>query len=247
MNERDSTLLNNYFNGLLEPEEARAVQDRAASDPEFREEFSLREEMEAFPKKEAEQEAFVTLLKEVGKDYFKDKIEEAPEIKVVRNNLRRWIALAASITLIAAAIWFINRTEVAAPSYQQYAQHTPLSLTVMGNTEQSKTDAETAFAQKNYAGALTALDQVLTAEPENVKAKLYRGICLLELNRAAEARAVFEPLASGNSALKEDAVWYMALSYLQEKNNTACKAELTKIAPGEAHYKEAQQMLKGLK
>ena len=186
------------------------------------------------------------LLKSVGKDYFEDKIAETQPFKVVRNNIRRWIALAASVTLIGAAIWFFNRSEVTAPTYQQYAQHTPLSLTVMGNTEQAKTDAETAFGQKDYARALAALEQVVTAEPNNVKAQLFQGICLLELDRAAEARAIFEPLSTGNSALREDAVWYVGLSYLKENNTTACKAALAKIAPGEAHYKDAQQILKGL-
>ena len=242
MNERDSTLLDNYFNGLLAPEEARDVQARVASDPDFREEFSLREEMEAFPKKETERNALLDLLKEVGKDYFKDEVTKTPQIKIVRNNVRRWIALAASVTLIAAAVWFFTKS-AEKPTYQQYAQHTPLSLTVMGDTEQAKTDAETAFNQKDYGKALTALDQVLTDEPDNIKAKLSRGICLLELNRTAEARAVFEPLAAGSSALKADAIWYVALSYLKENNLAACKAELSKIAAGEAHYAEAQEIL----
>ncbi len=242
MNERDSTLLDNYFNGLLAPEDAHDVQARAASEPAFGEEFSLREEMEAFPRKESERKALVDILKEVGKDYFQDQIAETPQFKIVRNNLRRWIALAASVTLIAAAVWFFTRPDES-PTYQQYAQHTPLSLTVMGNTVQSKADAESAFNQKDYGKALTALDQVLTDEPDNIKAKLSRGICLIELNRTGEARAVFEPLAAGNSALKEDAVWYVALSYLKENDLEACKAQLAKIAEGEAHYAQAQKIL----
>lgn len=243
MDERDFTLLDNYFNGLLPLQEAQAVRARAASDPAFGEEFSLREEMEAFPRKETEREVMIDLLKTVGKDYFKDEIVETPQLKVVRNNIGRWIALAASVTLIAAAVWFFNQPKAAA-TYQQYAQHAPLSLTVMGNTEQSKTDAETAFNQKDYGRALAALEQVLVTEPNNIKVQLNKGICLLELNRTAEARAVFLLLASGNSALREEAVWYLGLSYLQEKNLAACKAELAKIAPGEAHYEQAQEILR---
>lgn len=245
MNERDTILLDNYFNGLLAPDEARTLLARAASDPDLKTEFSLREKMEAFPRQEAEREAFVTTLKSLGAEYFQEKKLETPQLTIARSNVRRWVALAATLTLIAAAIWFFNQpSEV--PSYEQYAQHTPLSLTVMGNTEQAKTDAETAFGQKNYAAALSALEQVLAAEPGNIKANLARGICLLELKRTAEARAIFEPLAAGNSALREDAAWYVALSFLQEKNMAACKAALAKIAAGEAHYAQAQEILKGL-
>lgn len=240
----DLTLLDNYFNGLLSAEEVRAVLDRVETDPEFREAFALRQEMEAFPRREAEREAFVATLRTVGTEYFTGKTGEPPTLRVVRNNMRRWMALAASLTLLAAAIWFFNRP--ATPTYAQYATHAPLSLTVMGNTQQAKTEAEVAFGQKDYTMALQALEKVLASEPDNLKAKFYQGICLLELRRTAEARAVFEPLATGKTALREDAVWYVGLSYLQDQNITACKTTLGSIEQEEAHYKEAQEILKGL-
>ncbi len=241
----DAIVLDNYFNGLLGPDEAQAVEIRAASDAAFGQEFALRKKMEAFPRQEAERIALANTLQLIGGDYFQaQKIENQP-LTIARSNVRRWIALAASVTLIAAAVWFF--TQGSEPSYQQYAQHELLSLTVMGNTEQAKTDAETAFARKDYAKALAALDQVLATEPSNVKAIFYRGICLLELGRTVEARAVFEPLARGSSALREDAAWYAALSYLKESDLPACKAAMAKIAPGAAHYKEAQEILKGIK
>ena len=240
----DITLLDNYFNGLLSEEEVRAVLDRVETDPEFREAFALRQKMEAFPRREAEREAFVATLQTIGTEYFSGKTDELPTLRITRNNVRRWMALAASLTLLAAAIWFFNRP--ATPTYAQYATHAPLSLTVMGNTEQAKTEAEAAFGQKDYAGALSALEKVLTLEPDNLKAKFYQGICLLELQRAAEARAVFEPLAAGQTALREDAVWYVGLSFLQEQNIASCKTTLGSIPKGAAHYREAQEILKGL-
>ena len=244
MNERDSTILNDYFNGLLLPEEARNVQARTASDPAFKEEFSLREKMEAFPRQEAEREAFAASLKTLGADFFQEnkmgKTGGQP-LTLARSNVRRWMALAASITVIATAIWFLTKPS-GEPSYRQYAQHAPLSLTVLGNTEQAKTDAEKAFNEKKYALALTSLSKVLADEPDNITAQLYRGICLLELNRAAEARAIFEPMSAGNSAFREEAQWYLALSYLQENNLAACKAELAKIGPDSPHYENAQKI-----
>lgn len=244
MEELDTNLLHNYFNGLLPAEQARAVEERAATEPEFGEEFALRKAMERYPKQEAERELLLASLKALGSEYFKEKVAESPQFTVARNNVRRWIALAASVTLIAAAIWFFRQEPK--PVYEQFASHAPLSLTVMGNTQQAKTDAEMAFGQKDYAKALAALDQVLSDEPNNIKASFYRGICLLELGRVPESRQVFEPLASGNSALREDADWYIALSYLKEKNNAACKAKLQQIEPGAAHYKDAQKILEGL-
>lgn len=251
MNEQDVILLDDYFNGLLLADEARRVEARAASEAVFGEAFSLRQQMEAFPRREARRLAFVATLQNVGAEYFQDeKTATPPSMSIARSNVRRWMALAASLALIAAAIWFFKQPSeqpaLATPTYDHYAQHAPLSLTVMGNTEQAKTEAESAFKQKDYARALAALNQVLATEPANIKATFYRGICQLELRRPSVARAVFIPLATGNSALREDAAWYVALTYLQENNLAACRAALEKIAAGEAHYEQAQEILKGL-
>lgn len=244
MNERDATLLDSYFNGLLDAEEAQGVRRRAASEPAFGEEFALREKMESFPRLEQERADFVSTLRSVGPEFFQEQSAKNVPLTLARSNLRRWVALAASLALLAVAIWFFTRS--GAPNYEQYAQHSPLSLTVMGETEEAKTAAESAFRQKNYAAALAALTAVLENEPENVKAKLYQGICLLELRRPAEARTVFEALAAGNSALREEAEWYVGLSFLQEKNAEACVSALSKIAPGSARYEQAQEIVKGL-
>ncbi|MFN0217102.1 MAG: tetratricopeptide repeat protein [Saprospiraceae bacterium] len=244
MNERDSTLLDNYFNGLLSPEEANDVRALTLTDTDFGAEFSLREAMEAFPRKETERVNFQDLLRSIGKDYFRDELAETPQIKVVRNNIRRWIALAASVALIATAIWFFNQPKAQPSLYNQFAQHAPLSLTVMGKTETIKTDAEIAFAQKNHTACLAALEQVLVAEPDNIRAIFYKGICLVELGRTPEARAIFEPLSAGSSAFQEDAAWYVALSYLADNNLPAVRAILSQIAPGDAHYEDAQALLK---
>lgn len=236
------TLLDQYFNGQLSAEEQRVVEARAAADPVFGAEFSLREKMEAFPRQEAKREALVATLQSVGAEFFQSDQSEKPVLRVSRNNLQRWIVLAASLALVATAIWFFSQPGT--PNYEQYAQHPTLSLTVMGETEQAKTEAETAFAQGDFERARSALEQVLRTEPDNLKVQFYLGICLLELRKTAEARAIFEPMATGNSALREDAIWYLGLSYLQEQNLPACRSTLELIEAGQAHYPTAQKILR---
>ncbi len=247
MKEQDFSLLDNYFNGLLPPDEARAVEARAAEDAVFGQEFALRREMEAFPRRAAQRQAFVHTLATVEADYFQETALKATEnqsrmtAKVTR---MRWMAAAASLALVAAAVWFFTTT--GGSSYRQYAQHDQPSFTIRGAADQAATDAEKAFAEKNYADALTALDRLLAAQPDDPTALLYKGICLIELERMIEARAVLTPMADGNSALRAEARWYIALSYLKEKNNAACRSELLNIAPGEARYEQAQALLKKL-
>jgi tetratricopeptide (TPR) repeat protein len=262
MNERDITLLNDYFNGLLSPEDARAVETRAASDPAFGEEFDLRRAMEVFPRRAAHRQALKDTLATVETDFFGEETGEAglKAVAVHRDNgreeakqhpamtawvsRRRWLAVAASVALAVAAIWFVARP--GPTSYRRYAQHTPLSLTVRGDNERSAADAERYFAAGEYADALAALNRFLEENPDDISAQLYTGICLIEIGRPAEARSVLAPVAAGASALRGEATWYIALSFLKEKNTEACKAELLKIAPADDRYGRAQELLQAI-
>ena len=247
MNEQDFSLLDDYFNGLLAPDEARTVETRAAADAVCGRAFELRRQMEAFPFRTARRKDLSDTLAKVSTDFFQEKGIETTENQprmTARVTRLRWLAAAASLALLAIAVWFFTST--GSPSNRQYAQHAPLSLTVRGAADQAATAAEAAFSAKDYAAALAALDRLLAEQADDPTALLYKGICLIELNRSGEARAVLEPMADGNSALRSEAQWYVALSYLEEKNAAACKAALLKIAPGEKRYDQAQELSKKL-
>ena len=246
MNTQDNALLDKYFNGLLSPEEAEAVRARAASDAEFAQEFELRQQFEAFPRRAARRKAFAGTLETVGADFFRENEAERPEVSpmTAKVNLRRWMAAAASVLLLAVASWFFLFP--GQPSYSKYAQHAPLSLTLRGVSNEAASAAEADFNAKRYDGALAALDQVLAAQPDNLTAQLYKSICLIELNRASEARTVLQPITDGTSALRAEAIWYVALSYLKENNTAACRSALLRLREGEDHYEQAQEILKKL-
>ncbi len=252
MNEQDITLLNNYFNGLLPAGEARAVEARAAEDAGFGQEFALRQAMEDFPRREARRRDLAGTLKNIEEGFFTGEVSasdprQAPAepAMTARFGRRRLLAIAASLALVAVAIWFF--AVPGSPAYQDYNRHAPLALVERGATEQSASEAETAFNRQDYAAAAAALDRVLAGQPDNLTARLYKGICLLELDRTVEARAAFQPLAEGNSALQPEATWYTALSYLKDKNHPACATELQKIPAGDPRYAPAQELLKVLK
>jgi tetratricopeptide (TPR) repeat protein len=243
MNELDTALLDNYFNGLLSAEEQAAVQARLTTDPDFRNEFALRQKMEDWPRQAAARQAVAETISAVGADFFKETLLEAPVPAplTARMNWQRWmLAVAASAALLVAAILFFQPSD--APGYRQYAQHAPLSLTERSAGDDLAVNAETTFNAQQYAEALGALERLLAVQPTNTTAQLYRGICLLELGRPAEARAAFEPLSTGVSAFRADAVWYIALSFLQEKNTVRCLESLRELAPGDAHYEQAQEL-----
>ncbi|MBK8194410.1 MAG: tetratricopeptide repeat protein [Lewinellaceae bacterium] len=248
MNAQDHNLLDDYFNGLLSPEAERALKERIAEDAEFGQAFALREQMADFPRRAAQRSALAETLRSTGADFFHTAAggqATAVPGMAVRVNRRRWLAVAASIALLAAAIWFVG-SPATQPSYEQYAMHAPLSLTRRGAAEASASEAEAAFNAGKYAEALRALDRLQAEQPDNITASLYRAICLIETGSTREARVLLEPVATGNSAIRAEAQWYIALSYLKEKDPQGCRAALGKIIAGEEHYEQAKSLLEKL-
>lgn len=243
MKEQDINLLDAYFNGLLAENEAEQVRQKAAADPEFAAALQLREGMEQWLRQEPGRQAVAETLTTVGKDFFREKVE-APPLKAVAVNWKRALMLAASFALLLVATWYFGSPKL--PAYEQYAMHTPISFTQRGDNQTLQNAAEADFSNGQYAKALTSLEALLQQNPGDLTAALYKGICLIELDRPAEARSVLQPLASGTSALRADAQWYIALSYLKEKDTARCKTVLQQIGAGMDHFEKAQELLKKL-
>lgn len=244
MKDEDFDLLDAHFNGLLTPEESQALLLRSQTDKELAVELALREKMERFLRSQKEKLALSDNLNALGNEYFQTETGvNQPVMKAEVNWRRRLMAAAAFVALLVTA-WIILRPNPL--SYQQFAQHEPLHLSVRGEADVLVTEAEKAFNAGEYGRALLALDKLMTLNPDNGSARLYKGICQLELHQPEVARTTLQPLADGRSALRADALWYIALSYLQENNHQVCKTTLQQLETGDAHYKEAQQLLKKL-
>lgn len=233
MEEKDFTLLDDYFNGLLDEAGRRQVLQRAGTDPEFAQELALRRQMNDWLQAEPARKALRENLSALGAEYFPAK---STPLRVV---MRRLLTAAAAVLALAAAVWFFLR-----PSknlYEQYAQHTPLQLTVRGAPAQPAAEAEAAFRRADYAEALAKLETLST--PDDALVQLYRAICLIELGRTAEARTLLQPLADGTGALRTEGQWYIALSYLKDNDLPNCQTALKRLQAGEDHYESAQELL----
>lgn len=242
MKDKDFALLDDYFNGRLNPAEAQDLLLRANSDTELAMELALREKMERFLRDRPERLALTDNLQTIGADYFPGQEAATPPVLKARVSWTRRLMLAAAVLVVLIAAWFLFAPE---PSlYRQYAQYQPLHLSERGNSNALVVEADATFNAKDFPRALDALDRLLAAEPDNGSARLYKGICLLEMNRPADARKVLEPLATGRSALRAEGIWYTALSYLLENDLQGCKGALRQIEPPDPHFKAAQQLLK---
>jgi thioredoxin-like negative regulator of GroEL len=104
----------------------------------------------------------------------------------------------------------------------------------------------TAFNEKDYTSAAKILAQVRQKDTTNSFVSFYYGVSLLQTNRIAEARTIFNQLYAGQSAFKFEAAFYQALTFLKEDNKALCKEWLQKIPADALNYSKAQELLKKL-
>jgi predicted Zn-dependent protease len=247
MNEEKYTLINGYFNGLLDGAAQQQVQELVKTDAEFAAAFHLQEAMEQFPAAEMRRRQFEGQLTMLNAEFFpaeasvKTGTATTVEQPVRKVNYGRLSAIAAAMLVLVVAVWFMFRPQPI--SYQRFAAHTPMHITTRGDGGLDITVAEQAFNSNNFALALEKITSLRQAKPDDLALQFLQAICLIELNRSAEARNLLEPIATGASALRSDAIWYMGLSYLKENNLEQCRAIMQSIPAGDFHYQQALEIL----
>lgn len=249
--EKDNyTLIEKYLNGELNEEEIKNFKTRLNEDAAFSEEYTLQKSMNIFLEKDRNQPSLKSKLETIGGDFFKEeKNEEKPKvIPISRNkNRNRWLVGLIATAAIAVLLVMFNPFQPQ-DLYQQYASHQSISLTEKSSGSDAGTNAEQAFNQKNYALAFENLTIYLQENPDDQKAQLALGISALESGKTEEAISIFTKINVGSSALKNYGTWYLALSYLKQKDFEKTKTFLNQIPSSEKKlFEKAQSLLKDLK
>ena len=249
MKKDNYTLIAKYLNSELNEEEVKSFQTRLKEDAVFSEEYTLQKSMNIFLEKDRNQPALESKLASIGNGFFAEEKNESEEkvIPINRNkNRNRWLIGLIATAAVAALLVMFNPFQQQ-DLYNQYASHQPISLTEKSAGSDIGTKAETAFNQKKYATAYENLTIYLQENPADQKAQLALGISALESGETAEAITIFEKINTGNSALKNYGTWYLALSYLKQKDFEKAKTFLNQVPDSEKTlFDQAQKLLKEL-
>jgi tetratricopeptide (TPR) repeat protein len=180
--------------------------------------------------------AFKATLRTMNGEYFGGK-----KTKVVP--LYKWIGGAVAAAVVLLMIWLQPWGQQ--DLYQQYAQVQMVAAAERGNeTDTLLQQATLLFNQGNYAGAQPYLEAAIASQPANALTSFYYAVTLIATNEPVKARALLAPIYEGTSVVKYDAAFFMALSYLKEKDVAACRQWLEKIPEGTSRYAAAQELLK---
>lgn len=243
-------LIEKYLNDELSEEEVKNFKTRLNEDIAFSEEYTLQKSMDIFLEKNRNQPSLESKLESIGKDFFTEEKNEKEDkvVPINRNkNQNRWLIGLIATAAIAAILVMFNPFQEQ-DLYNQYASHQPISLTEKSTNGIAGTNAEQAFNQKNYELAYENITTYLLKNPDDQKAKLALGISGLETGRTDEAISIFEKINTGNSAIKYYGTWYLALSYLKQKDFVNSRTFLNQIPESDKMlYSKAQNLLEDLK
>lgn len=243
MEDQDYILFDQYLQKELSKEEMSRFEERLSSDKNFKDNFNTYKELSLHLEHRFEGEtetiAFKENLENISNRYFN---ENATEEKSNRFSIFKY-AIAATVALLIGITAF---NQLSNPSYNDYNNHETISLSVRGEEDSLLKEAEKAFNTKNYSEAEIIFNTILEKDPSNLEIQLYKAISLVEIDQFSEADELLWGLAETNSAYKNKAKWYWALSKLKQEDKEACIKILQQISEATEYYKHAQKLLNKL-
>ena len=247
MKEFDYDMINRYLDGKMNSEELKAFELQMQQNADLQNEVELLKDVNTTLKiklhPNENETGLRNSLEEMNAEFFADRTEQA---KVIPLKRRRWITAVAAVFVLALLItvWQPWKKE---DLYQQYAAIKMPGIAERGSvTDSLLKSAVEDFNNKKFTEAIPDFEVVLKDSAENSFAQYYYAIALLQNGDIEKSRTQFNKLYNGESLFKYDAAFYIALSYLKEKNKAVCKDWLNKIPADAGPYGKAQELMKKL-
>lgn len=247
MFEQEYITFDNYLLNELSAEALLDFERRLESDAAFKKRFDTYKEVSNFLenkfKNEAEAHAFKTNLEAISTHHFNaTKAETETHKKRSRFRISQ-LALAASVVLFLGVFLF---NQFSNPTYSDYNAHEPMTVVRGEDHVKELIEATKAFNAKDYKKANALLKTVLDTDSENSELLLYYAITNIELDNFEVADTTLKPLIARDSAYKNRALWYAALSQLKQNKTAESIVFLKQIPEGADDYKAAKKLLNKL-
>jgi tetratricopeptide (TPR) repeat protein len=154
----------------------------------------------------------------------------------------KWALAAAAVAMILVVNLFHPWKQN--DLFKEYASLQMVTAAERGDhTDTLLQQATNAFNSSKFDIAAKDLQPVHTASPDNAMVTFYYGVSLVETDDMATARPLLQQVYDGSSLFKYDAAYFMALSYLKEKQFDTCKRWLRNVPAGTSRYTQAQSLL----
>jgi tetratricopeptide (TPR) repeat protein len=260
----DKELIVRYAEDELTGEEKQQFETALRTDPSLAAELSLyRELKETLSQRlapDATGEALRATLSELKASHFATAAATAtatatpaprapgPAPGAKRIHMVRWVTSIAAAACILAVTLLLVLPSRNKRTFDELGHTEMLSTTERGtNADSLLQQAAVFFNRQEFAKALPLLDKAVKSDSSSQLALFYRGIAGWHTGATDAARTDLQQVYNGESLLRYEAAFYMALIYASEKNNTAATEWLKKIPEGtpvSARAKELEDKLK---
>lgn len=236
MNE-STTYIDDYFNGLLNPEEKRDFETRCEVD-------------EAFA---AEVAGYIASRSAIRDELLQQKRKEWEGHSIKKNNarivnLKRWYMVAAAAAVICMVVLFVPFSKSPQQMAGNYIDDNlqQISVTMSGTTD-SLQNGISAYNKKAYAEAHEIFSRLYLADPNNSEALKYDGLCSLMQEDYTGALRLFDALAAKQNLFSNPGLFYKALVLLKRNgagDEDAARKLLKQVVEKELEgHKEAAGLL----
>ena len=244
MNEQYIDTIHRFLNNDMGDAEREAFEAEIRSNPALQHDVELEQLLLAGLERAGEHKLRNTVgevhqeLKSTG--FFDTAAHESrPPLRLVHSSktstMRRLLAIAATLVLVAASIWFFTKNGASVDQDAIFANHfnpgeesaraktiiTTLESIGFGPLTESDSlrMALQAYEDGHYDEALTLLKDITAAHPDNDAALYYTGIIHMSQERYAKAVEILLPISrSETSEFRNDALWNLGLCYLKMEN-----------------------------
>ena len=237
-------LIERYIEGDLTVDEAKSVEHLIASDPDFKNEFNLRLDVN----KAIGEKDIMELRYKLSMIHRQETAHSTGTVRLLFE--KKWHLVAASITiLIVIGSFLLNNINNQGPNQlfeKYYSSENAVFTTRSGeNTENSDlTIGLQKFQKQNYNEAINFLKR----NHDNVVSEYYLGISYIETKQFTEAKTAFHNILEQESNLfTEQAQWYKGLCLLKLNELNEAKQLFTSIMNSNSIYNNnASEILKKL-
>jgi len=247
----DKEIIARYEEGDLPEEERRQFETELQRDPVLAEELALYREIKAtlrerLPADEQREALLGTLrkLRPMLSSSRDDLIGGTPNplLSTKRGKVTiRYlgaIAAAAVVVIVLNLVWRSGSTDFERLGYTEM-----VSTTERGdNADSLLQQAALFFNKQQFSQALPLLDKAVTADSTDQLALFYRGIARWHTGSVDAARKDLQQVYDKGSLLKDEAAFFMALSFATEKNTPVARQWLDKIPEGSPVSAKAKEL-----
>ncbi len=246
-----------YIDGEMTPDEKKSFEEKIKANPELEKEIASSREMSVIlnendwevsskslkNKKITTHETFLRSDKgkmiagqidEAANDYFSSKSQTTLKQKIYYVG-----GIAAILILGFFSVIQLNTTDTDA-LYAEYKNWDELPSLTSRNGNNSLGKIEKLFRSKQYANALTLLNNIEKTPNNKVNTQtiLYKGAIYLELEDTNNAIKEFKKLADSHTLDAFKAHWYLALTHLKNDDKKKAIIALETLLKDEYTYKD---------